>query len=239
MKKLLPIFLISALFAPTVLAGEPQIEAKAAFVYDIKSGKVLYAHNQSAQLPLASLTKLMTVYSAAEFGSGLLERDEACFTLVVSSNNEATKIAERIPSATMEMNLNAKALGMTQTFYLNPTGLDISEHLAGAYGSAKDMARLVEEMYYELPEILDCTREKEARLGDLLLSNTNPDVSKIIGLIGTKTGLTDLAGGNLAIIFDSEIDQPVIVIVLGSSEKGRFSDVEALINYAMEIKSGS
>ena len=41
-----------------------QIEAKAAIVYDLSTGKILYAKNAEAQLPLASLTKLLTVYSA-------------------------------------------------------------------------------------------------------------------------------------------------------------------------------
>jgi D-alanyl-D-alanine carboxypeptidase len=48
-------------------------------------------------------------------------------------------------------------------------------------------------------------------------------------LLGSKTGLTDLAGGNLAVVFDAGFDHPVGVVVLGSSEKGRFEDVEKLV----------
>src|SRR5512146_759380 len=50
---------------PDAFAHAPaQIEAKAAIVYDLVTGETLYAHNADAQLPLASLTKLLTVYAA-------------------------------------------------------------------------------------------------------------------------------------------------------------------------------
>jgi D-alanyl-D-alanine carboxypeptidase len=54
----------------------------------------------------------------------------------------------------------------------------------------------------------------------------------IPGLIGGKTGYTDLAGGNLAIVFDADIGHPVIVVALHSTKEGRFEDVRALTEYA-------
>jgi D-alanyl-D-alanine carboxypeptidase len=52
------------------------------------------------------------------------------------------------------------------------------------------------------------------------------------GLIGAKTGYTDLAGGNLVVAFDLEIGHPVIAVVLGSTQEGRFTDMRALIEAA-------
>ena len=48
-------------------------------------------------------------------------------------------------------------------------------------------------------------------------------------LIASKTGYTDLAGGNLVIAFDAGFNHPIIVSVLGSTIDGRFTDAEALV----------
>jgi D-alanyl-D-alanine carboxypeptidase len=62
-----------------------------------------------------------------------------------------------------------------------------------------------------------------------LAENTNIIAKTVPGLLASKTGYTDLAGGNLAIAFDAGLAHPVIVVVLGSSQEGRFTDVEKLI----------
>ena len=59
--------------------------------------------------------------------------------------------------------------------------------------------------------------------------NTNEIVSKIPNLIGSKTGYTDLAGGNLTIAFDLGHNRPIIVTVLGSTRAERFTDVLTLV----------
>ena len=57
-------------------------------------------------------------------------------------------------------------------------------------------------------------------------------LQNIPGFIGAKTGYTDLAGGNLVAVFDIDIGHPLIAVVLGSTEEGRFTDIETLINAA-------
>ena len=59
--------------------------------------------------------------------------------------------------------------------------------------------------------------------------NTNELVGDIPNLLGSKTGFTDLAGGNLTIAFDAGFDRPIIITVLGSTREGRFDDVATLI----------
>ena len=124
--------------------------------------------------------------------------------------------------------LKAKELGLAQTFYLNATGLDVSDHLAGAYGSARDQAHLLATFYNNFADLLRCTTLPKATLKGPASVNTNLDVGKTIGIIGSKTGFTDLAGGNLAVVVDAGINHPVVIVVLGSTQSGRFTDVENL-----------
>jgi len=216
--------------------SDVKLEAQAALVYDVKENKVLFAHNGHAQLPLASLAKLMTAYSAVL--ENRATKEELCFMLTASSNEMAETIADRFVSNAGDrmrpFYFNKLDLGLNQTFYLNPTGLDLSSGLAGAYGSAIDQAKLIVRLETNFPELLRCTSENSATFNDITIRNTNPDASHISGLLGSKTGFTDLAGGNLAIIFDAEIAHPIIIVVMGSSEKGRFSDVASLATIVRE-----
>jgi D-alanyl-D-alanine carboxypeptidase len=58
--------------------------------------------------------------------------------------------------------------------------------------------------------------------------------------LGSKTGFTDLAGGNLAVVFNIDFQKPFVVVVLNSSAEERFKDVkkmvEATISYVTQIK---
>ena len=64
--------------------------------------------------------------------------------------------------------------------------------------------------------------------------NTNEVIYAIPNLLGSKTGFTDLAGGNLTIAFDAGLNRPIIVTVLGSTREERFSDVVGLVNAVRE-----
>lgn len=243
------------------------IIGRAAYVYDGKTGKVLYAKNPDAQLPLASLTKLMTALVATQtlapdtpvtitapalamdgdtgFKLGEVWRlhDLIDATLVPSSNDGAEAIAlamgSSLRAALTAMNNEAQTLGMTHTYFLNPTGLDESSTMSGAYGSAGDYARLLAYIVQKYPDMLDGTTKDSIALTSLsgtahTFANTDLTLGQIPGLIGGKTGYTDLAGGNLAVAFDADIGHPIIVVVLGSTEDGRFADVRTLVNAVRE-----
>jgi D-alanyl-D-alanine carboxypeptidase len=64
--------------------------------------------------------------------------------------------------------------------------------------------------------------------------NTNKQVYSFPGLLGSKTGYTDYAGGNLAVVFDAGLNHPIAVVVLGSSLDGRFTDVRKLVDATAE-----
>ena len=180
-------------------------------------------------------------------GEEWLVRDVMDFTLVTSSNSGAEFLArladpalrDRFPEAPkgnatlVRMNNLAKELGLSQTFFLNVNGLDLSTTQSGAYGSARDMASLFAYAASSDPSLFAGTTRRGVLLTgpdgvEKTVFNTNVAQGTIPGLIMGKTGITDLAGGNLAVVFDVSISHPVVAVVLGSSENGRFDDVQKL-----------
>ncbi len=170
---------------------------------------------------------------------------------LTSSNNDAAFAAGSIVGAlnftnsgnhvsgnisfVSEMNRRSLQLGMNQTHFLNTTGLDENEFLSGADGSAYDVLKLFKYVIKNHPELLDSTRESSIRRSSLngnvrVFDNTNRNIHNIPRLIGSKTGFTDLAGGNLTVAYEPVIGKPVIVVVLGSTFNGRFDDMNILID---------
>ena len=97
----------------------------------------------------------------------------------------------------------------------------------------------MEYILINYPEILEPTRKSAARVynsnGDYHdMENTNEIIYAIPNLLGSKTGYTDLAGGNLTIAFDAGLDRPIVVTVLGSTRDERFSDVLRLVTAVKE-----
>ncbi len=248
------------------------LEAKAAIVYDLATGETLYAKNADAQLPLASLTKLLTVYAALSElspatiieiptnvtrldhprvftpGQTLTLGDLARLTLTASLNDGAAAIAE---ATATRKNLDqvsmlagaAAALGLAQTYAVNGSGLDVSTSLASSYGSARDIARLAGALVEKAPEIAVATTETSAKAAAengtrFTVNNTNPMVATIPRLLLSKTGFTDLAGGNLALVFDVGINHLVAVVVLGSTVNSRFTDSMTLVAAALAHYAG-
>lgn len=254
-----------------------EITAKAAYVYDSRTGDVLYAKNENQRMPLASLTKVMAALVASELGlqemevvvskealaetgdSGLLlnERwrlkDLLDFSLTSSSNDGMKAVAlslgalsrsdasneEITADFVAKMNEMADTLGMKNTYYWNVTGLDETEFKGGAYGTAHDMALLFDYVLRHKPALLEATKESVLTVRSMdnfvhTAKNTGYIVTDIPGIKASKTGYTDIAGGNLVVAFDPEVGRPIIVSVLGSTAQDRFSDVLALMRAAME-----
>lgn len=172
------------------------------------------------------------------------------FTLVASSNDGASAIASvagaRILGASSsdpftdkklfirKMNEKAAAIGLTQTSFGSESGLDLDSVTSGAYGTSRDMAVLFEYILHKHPELFTATTYSKIDLksdSNIIhhVANTNAGVAALTGIIGSKTGYTDLAGGNLVVVVDIGISRPVVIAVLGSTRDGRFTDVEKLI----------
>lgn len=240
------------------------LTGQAAIVVDLSSGQTLYSQNADAQLPLASLTKLLTLYEAQNLlspdslvvisstslaqdgdygfaeGEAFAYKDISRLALVASSNDAAEAIAEAAEAKsgqtpTQFMAAAVGAAGLSHTVATNGTGLDIDATEAGAYGSARDIAKLANEFLAQAPDIAKATTHTAVTAYSAAgaihsFSNTNPDVRAIPGLLLSKTGYTDLAGGNLAVVFDAGIGHRIAVVVLGSTVQGRFTDVEKLVS---------
>lgn len=240
------------------------LRAHAAYVYDAHTKEALFTQNQDVQLPLASLTKMMlalVVYEHValnaivtitasdleqEGDAGLVVGEDwrvgdlIDFMLITSSNDAAAALGRAVTTYTGEathvlMNEKAKLLGLSQTYFVNETGLDSNLFLAGAYGSAADMAKLFSTLYHTAPEVFAATLKTERSFTTTSGSNhharnTNVALPEMPGLVFGKTGFTDLAGGNLAIVFEPEPNRAFVVVVLGSTIEERFSDVVALMH---------
>jgi D-alanyl-D-alanine carboxypeptidase len=192
--------------------------------------------------------------SAERLGKGEKWRlqDIIDFTLVASSNGGAEILARAANEAVREkyprapensetiwlMNSLARQLGLNHTYFLNASGLDISTTLSGAYGSAFDVATLFAYAASQHLSVFSRTANPGLTLRSVnglnstSAFNTNEALGQIPGIIMGKTGITDLSGGNLAVVFDADMEHPVVAVVLGSTRAGRFSDMRQLVSKA-------
>lgn len=203
-------------------------------------------------VPENSQITIKKEFLSEEGDSGLLAgeswrlKDLLDFSLTVSSNDGARSLASVIGAINLntedyelgrkdfisKMNEKAEQLGLKQTYFINESGLDNGE-MSGGYGSAIDVSKLMEYIIKNHSKILEATKYQEIEIDSLnkthTAKNTNFDVNQISGLIASKTGYTKMAGGNLVVAFDASIGRPIIVVVLGSSIDGRFTDVSKLV----------
>jgi serine-type D-Ala-D-Ala carboxypeptidase (penicillin-binding protein 5/6) len=196
----------------------------------------------------------------AQYGnSGLIlyeqwnKRDLLDFTLMVSSNEGAFALASAVGAYMQigsvnnsrdifisEMNRRAREIGMEKTTFLNESGLDLDNgSQSGGFGTAMDTGILFSYILKNYPELLEATRYSDFVFTSLSgfvhkADNTNRLTRDIPGLIASKTGYTDLAGGNLTVVFDAELMRPVVITVLGSTRDDRFTDVYALLEGTLQ-----
>jgi len=246
-----------------------KLSARAALVWDVNKGSVLFSKNADEVLPLASITKLMTALVAFELVSGekvvavptaatkvqsptglqdgeiLTTKTLTNLTLIASSNDAAFALASAAGTVLGQssqtdqfiyaMNIRAEEIGLPSLRFYNMTGLDQSPTEPGAVGTAKDISLLLQFILKHYPDLLPVTTTEALRAYNTAgefhdVNNTNPIISSIPNLLASKTGYTDLAGGNLIVAFDAGFNRPIIITVLGSSKQGRFSDVKKLVD---------
>lgn len=255
--------------ASSSLCNLPAISAESFLVLEInKQGqkKIILEKNSQNKLPQASITKLMTYLVAIDFykndqpikisqdvinqpeslgslneGEILEVKDLIPMMLIESSNDAAFALTKLIGQEGFVelMNLKTKELGLTNTYFYNPTGIDPealnlpSDQIN--YSTAWDIAQLTEYLLFSQPEFLNIVSQKEYPLyqanGKLhhILKNTNELLEKMPTVIGGKTGTTDRAGECLMVIMKGKSpDNFFIGVVLNS--KSRFEDMETLLN---------
>ena len=211
---------------------DTKIIAKSYVVYDLKNTKVITGLNENEKLPLASVSKLMTSYVALKICRDdlKLELDKI---LIESDNVAADEVANNCPNFVEfvdKMNYYAKIFKLNMTFK-NPSGLDENdETVASNFGDAVSVAKLLDILQKENPKLLFHTTNNYYKD----YKNTNEYAETYPFLIGSKTGYTDMAGGNLATIFEIGANEKIAIVVLNSTKDGRFEDVKYLLKKYLE-----
>ena len=187
------------------------------------------------------------VVQSGDFGLRVGERWKASelakLTLLASANDGAYALYENTGLALAEflskMNEKAKKIGMEHTLFQNVTGLDrLEENIPvepSGLASAQDLNILAYYVLRSHPEVAGATVLPEINLKsesgfEHNFENTNIITEEIPNLLFSKTGFTDIAGGNLTVIFKNEEGDLIAVTLLGSSYEGRFTDMEQIVN---------
>ncbi len=224
MKKIIAVIL-AVFFSVTAFAAPPEdISARSAVLVDKASGRLLYEKNGFEKLPMASTTKIMTALlviqnckltdvvtvsptAAGVEGSSLwlevgeeLTVEQLLYGLMLKSGNDAAvALAEHtagsVDAFVVMMNAKAKEIGMFNTSFETPNGLDGENHYTTAY----DMAVLT-RYAMTLPAFRNIVATKEIRIPwggyewDRVLKNHNKLLWQCQGCTGVKTGFTKKAG---------------------------------------------
>lgn len=178
-----------------------------------------------------------TTRSSLKSGEKWQASDLASIMLVQSSNDAAMALGRVYggsPAIVACMNNLAEKLELFETKFSNETGLDIGDS-PGAYSSAENVGRLFEAAISKYPDIFGKTALKSYNVTSAsgvahIADNTDKAIDTLPLLLASKTGLTDLAGGNLVFAMNVGLNHTVIVVILGSTEDGRFFDATTLSN---------
>ncbi len=239
---------------PTRLLGK--FDCRAWVVLDCDSGRVLDAHKAWAELPCASLTKLMTALVAYDklepsrvyvvkqadvvrqpITLGLRPKDEVKegdllrAMLLASANDAALAVADAafgsVPACVEAMNQRAIALGLKHTHFVNPHGLYAPEH----YSCAWDLAQLACKVL-EVPKLAATCRLREWTFDfhgkPKRLINRNRLLKSYPYALGLKTGYLKQAGKCLAAAAERD-DWRLVVILLNCPQ--RFAAAKAVFEY--------
>lgn len=220
------IFSLFTIYAYSAQKHEIKVSAKAAALYNPEMGTFLYTKNENERLSMASTTKIMTAIIAIENsdldkiitvddraigieGSSIyLQREEEIsihsllYALMLKSANDAAaalayEISGSIEEFSVLMNEKAEALGLTNTSFQNPHGLDSPDH----YTSARDLA-VLSSYAISNPTFKEICSTRKARIESSLqtriLVNHNKLLVQYDGCVGIKTGYTKKSGRSLA-----------------------------------------
>lgn len=252
---------VLAAAAPASAQTSPDVRAPSAIVVEASTGEAVFERGADDRRPIASTTKLMTalltlesaalddVLTVAPYtpapaesvvdlraGERMTVRDLVQALLLPSANDAAvtlaTGISGSVPAFVREMNARARELGLRDTRFANPIGLDA----AGNRSSARDLVRLAAVLrrnpfFRRTTDLPRATLTSGTRRRVVL--NRNRLVRTVPIVNGVKTGRTAQAG---YVLVGSATRDGVTVLsaVLGEpSEAVRDADTLALLRYAL------
>jgi serine-type D-Ala-D-Ala carboxypeptidase (penicillin-binding protein 5/6) len=248
-----------ALAAP-VLAAPPQVRGRSFVVENGTTGEVLLARNARERVPIASITKLMTVLLTVERtkpddvvvvspfaasvgessanlrpGERLTVRELLEAALIQSANDAAGALAFYVGRGNERrfvtlMNARARKLGLRDTHFVRPDGLDAAGHVS----SARDVAVLAQvAMHSPLVREIVRTRTDTIEGGRFTVHTWNDLLGVFPGLIGVKTGHTDDAGW-CEVAAARRNGYTIYAVILGSPTRAqRNADLDRLLAWGV------
>lgn len=242
----------------------PSVTAASWILYDESSDLVLAEWDADTRRPMASITKIMTVMLAlenAELTDEVLISEEAAgqggqeidlvagetvtlaalvkAAMIRSGNDAAAAIAEHVGGSidgfVSMMNERAAELGMTNTHFVNPNGLDAGGH----YSSARDMLVLSRQAM-SIPEFEELSRSRAMVFPDSpngtqrTATNTNRILNSYEGTIGVKTGETPNAGLTYVGAAERDGRRLIVVVLRSEGRRAHFADAIELYDWAFE-----
>ncbi|MBD9097794.1 MAG: D-alanyl-D-alanine carboxypeptidase [Ruminococcaceae bacterium] len=212
-------------FAVSASAVSAEVSAQAAVLLDMRSGRVYYEKNADERLSMASTTKMVSALVVLESGMdldeeftvdenailvegtsmGLQKGDRAtlrtlCYGMLLASGNDAAnaaavRVGKTIKGFCALMNEKAEQLGLTQTHFATPSGLDNEEH----YTTARELGKIAQhamqnETFREICGQMSATVSYGNPPYRRTLYNHNRLLRAYAGTIGIKTGFTKKSG---------------------------------------------
>jgi serine-type D-Ala-D-Ala carboxypeptidase (penicillin-binding protein 5/6) len=239
----------------------PNTRANSVMVVDARTGVVLHEKNADQPRPAASTQKLLTALIIAETGyldrpvrvepidtlaepvrlnirpGDVYQRIDLLRALLVKSPNDVARCLARDNAGSIEafaerMNTKAQFLGATHSHFVNPNGLP----MPGQYSTARDLA-IIARAAYANPTIrsIVCLPQLVFRYANgrtRQLENTNKVLKRLPFCNGMKTGYTE-AAGHCLIASGSRPGRDVIVVVLGDTKSGVWTDAASLLSWGL------
>ena len=229
-----------------------ETSAASAILVDAGSGRVLYEHNADRKMLIASTTKILTALVAIEEGDlhdTVKVSREAAFTegsamylkegetltletllyglLLCSGNDAAVAIAQHIGGSVKGfvamMNEKARTLGMKDSSFANPNGLDDERH----YSTARDMAKLAQAALKN-ETLMRIASTRSVTIGGRAMHNHNKLLGYMDNCLGLKTGYTRAAGRTLVSCAEKN-GQRLIAVTL--QDGNDWADHQTLFDY--------
>lgn len=235
----------------------PWVTAKAYVVADVDTGEVLAQKNWRESLPIASITKLMTALvsldvinqyqttlvskqAVATYGvAGNLKAGEQItisnliYPLLLESSNDAAEVlAEHHGRGRFIslMNERAKAAGLTQTSFTDPSGLSPQN-----VSTAEDLFKLARYVYQTKPYIFDVVAKARHTTASYTWTNDNEFLGASY-FLGGKNGFTDEAGQTMLSLWSlplsSDENRRIAIVLLQSLDRKK--DAERLLKYVSD-----
>jgi D-alanyl-D-alanine carboxypeptidase (penicillin-binding protein 5/6) len=242
-------------------SNPPYVTSRSFLVADKRSSKILYSYNGDQKQPPASTAKLMTALVALDIYNldEVLEVPEVCtqidstkawlpakekfsvreliYSMLIGSAGDSACVLSmgKLPYDNFVSLMNRKAalVGMSETHFSNPIGLDDTD--GQNYSTVKDLY-VLSRTVMQNPVISDAVKKSVYPLKSLdgkfavNIYSTNQLLQEIPNTLGIKTGTTESAGE--VFVYDyADSEKDLIIVVMGS--KDRFTDTKALLYWVL------